>query len=107
MKNSDAAATHADGKASQQITRRLWLQGMACTAAGVSTAGLWSDGEVRAQAPPLPDVIRSTSAVTGEVIEENWVGPTASLVRIILEYSKGLRALDLGEIEPATDFLAR
>ncbi len=107
MNNRDAAATPADGKPSQQITRRLWLQGMACTAAGVSAASLLPDGEARAQAPPLADVIRSMSAVTGEVIEENWVGPTASLVRIILDYSKGLRALDLGEVEPATDFLAR
>ncbi len=58
-----------------------------------------------AQMPSLSDVIRAMSTVTGGRIEENWVGPTATLVGIILDYSKGLREIDLGELEPPTDFL--
>jgi hypothetical protein len=107
MKNRAEAARNVDEKSSQEITRRLWIQSLACVAAGVSTLGLLSDAEVLGQAPPLTPAIRAMTAVTGAPIEENWVGPTAFLVGIILDSSKGLRELNLGELEPATDFLVR
>jgi hypothetical protein len=40
-------------------------------------------------------------------LEDRWVEPTAALVSAILEDSKSLRSLDLGEIEPAITFSAR
>lgn len=107
MKNMvDAARTTGD-KSGQQITRRVWIQGVACAAAGVSTIGLLPNVVALGQSPSLTAAIRAMTAVTGDRIEENWVGPTASLVGIILHTSKGLRELNLGEIEPATDFLVR
>lgn len=110
MNDRGASSREVDKEAERRITRRLWLQGMACTAVGVSAAGVstadFSPGVVAtAQASPLSDVIRAMSAVTGGRIEENWVGPTATLVGIILDSSKGLREIELGELEPPTDFL--
>jgi len=109
MTDRHAASRGVGTEAGQRVTRRLWLQGAACTAVGVSTAGIstanFSPSVGVAQAPPLSDVIRAMSAVTGGRIEENWVGPTATLVGIILDYSQGLREIDLGEIEPPTGFL--
>lgn len=109
MKDRDKGTERLDEKLSQPITRRLWIQGVACAAAGATTVGLSMNEEVlgQGQAPPLASAIRAMTAVTGARIEENWIAPTASLVGIILDYSKGLRELNLGEIEPATDFLAR
>jgi len=107
MSDTDKVALTAVGQSGQPITRRLWLRSVACASAGISTVSLSSSVKTAAQAPPLSDVIRSMAALTGGPVEENWVGPTASLVGIILGYSRGLRELDLGEIEPATDFLIR
>jgi hypothetical protein len=106
MKNKQAGAPGGDEESGQRMTRRLWLQSAACTAVGVSAAAFPSSAEAVAQAPPLSDVIRAMSALTGSRIEESWVGPTASLVGIILDSAKGLRELDLGETEPATDLFA-
>ena len=36
-----------------------------------------------------------------------WNEPVAGLVAVIVDYSKPLRELDLGEIEPAVFFMAR
>jgi len=105
MKKSDDMAETADEKLNQPITRRLWIQSVAYAAAGASTIGLSSNVEAQGQAPPLAPAIRAMMAVTGDQIEESWIGPTASLVGIILDYSKGLRELNLSEVEPATDFL--
>lgn len=107
MENERAASPEADEEAGQRLSRRLWLQGLACTAVGMSATGFPQSVGAVAQARPLSDVIRAMSAVTGSRIEENWVGPTAALVGIILDSSKGLRELDLGEIEPLNDFLLR
>jgi hypothetical protein len=88
------------------LTRRLWLQGAGLAAVGASAPGFSPGVNASPQAPALPDVIRAMTLVTGGRIEENWIGPTASLVGIILDSSKGLRQLDLGEIEPPIDSLA-
>jgi hypothetical protein len=45
--------------------------------------------------------------LTGTKLDDRWVEPTATLVSVILEDSKSLRSLDLGEIEPAITFSAR
>jgi len=46
------------------------------------------------------------SAITGTQLNNEWIEPTTTLVDIILEDSKSLRSLELGEIEPATYFTA-
>lgn len=105
MKNRLAVSRESGAEGGRHITRRLWLRGVACAAVGASAAGTPSSAGAAAEVPPLSDVVRAMSAVTGGRIEEGWVGPTATLVGIILDYSKGLRELDLGELEPPTDFL--
>jgi hypothetical protein len=61
---------------------------------------------VLAQDPQLLEAIRQMSVMTDSTLPERWVEPTTSLVGVILEYSKGLRELDLGQREPATFFVA-
>lgn len=105
MRNRHAGSGDEDGEGVQPITRRLWLQGAVLTAVGASTAGFSPRVNASPQTLALPDVIRAMTLVTGGRIEENWIGPTASLVGIILDSSKGLRELDLGEVEPPIDSL--
>jgi hypothetical protein len=79
------------------------LQGVG-GAAGLSALVVAS---VLAQDAQLREAIRQMSLMTDAALPERWVEPTTALVGVILEYSKGLRALDLGELEPATFFIAR
>ena len=83
--------------------RRTWLQ------ATVGGAGLMVCGLVPllAQDPQLRDAIRKMVTLTGSELPERWAEPTTGLIGVILGYSKPLRALDLGEREPATFFQAR
>ena len=110
MKDERNGSSVDDEVLSRQITRRLWLRGMGWTAVAISTTALSTNVEVLAQqqiTPPLSNVIRAMSAVTGTEVEENWINSTASLVGIIINSSKGMREIDLGELEPSTDFIAR
>ena len=88
---------------STSLTRRLWLQ---ATAGGVGLM-VCSFVPLLAQDPQLRNAIRQMVTVTGSELPERWLEPTTGLVGVILEYSKTLRALDLGEREPATFFQAR
>lgn len=106
MKWDDATYQEESVNDHAQFTRRLWLQGMACSV-GLSVSGLTPSVAATAQDSSLADVIRAMSAMTGTELAENWVSPTASLVSVILDYSKAMRKLDLGELEPATNFLPR
>jgi hypothetical protein len=45
--------------------------------------------------------------MTGTALAESREAPVAILVGIILDYSKPLRLIDLGELEPATQFTVR
>jgi hypothetical protein len=109
MKDESIESSVDEEAIRQSITRRRWLQGVGCTALAISTTRLSSNVEVLAQqtTPPLANLIRAMSAVTGSEVAENWINPTASLLGIIISSSKGLREINLGELEPATDFLAR
>ena len=60
-----------------------------------------------AQDARMGDLLQSMSSLTGTKLEDRWIEPTATLVSVILEDSKSLRSLDLGEIEPAITFSAR
>ena len=82
-----------------RLSRRGWFQ-----KSGVGFTTLLFGSPLLAQEPPLRTTLRSMSAVTGTQLSNEWVEPTAALVNIILEDSKPLRLLELGEIEPATYF---
>ncbi len=82
------------------MTRRLWLQ------AAVGAAGL-SLLPLLAQGPGLTEAVRRMAVLTGAELPERWLEPTSLLVSVILRYSEPLRALDLGEREPSTFFVAR
>jgi hypothetical protein len=87
-----------------QLSRRLWLQGAAGGGAALVSVSLL---DLLAQDPRLLGAARSMSAMTGVELPEKWLEPATSLVGVILDYSKVLRKLDLGELEPATFFVAR
>jgi hypothetical protein len=103
MRNNVPLKPHIDRQAPKPVSRRALLQG-AGGAAGLSALLAAS---VLAQDPQLREVIRQMSAMTNAPLPEPWVEPTTGLVGVILDYSKTLRALDLGEREPATSFQAR
>ena len=81
--------------------RRTWLQ-----RSGMGVATLLLAPPLLAQEQPLEATIRSMATVTGVVLSDPWLQPTAELVGTIVAYSQPLRALDLGSIEPATYFKA-
>jgi len=55
----------------------------------------------------LLEAARAMSAMTGVELPEPWLQKTIPIVRLLLHYSRDLRKLDLGDIEPATFFRAR
>jgi len=83
-------------------SRRAWIRG-----GGAGLAVLLAKPRLLAQDARLGDVLQSMSSLTGTKLDDRWVEPTSTLVGVILEDSKSLRSLDLGEIEPATTFFAR
>jgi hypothetical protein len=93
MKASPSTAT---------FSRRAWIRG-----GGAGLAVLLAQPRLVAQDTKVGDVLESMSSLTGTRLEDRWVEPTAALVSAILEDSKSLRSLDLGEIEPAITFSAR
>lgn len=60
-----------------------------------------------AQDARMGDLLQSMSSLTGTKPEGRWIEPAAALVSVILDDSKSLRSLDMGEIEPAVTFSAR
>lgn len=83
------------------LTRRLWLQGTA------GAAGMLVFSPLLAQQPELLEAVRKMSVMTGAELPERWAAQTTSLVGVILQYSESLREINLGELEPATFFVAR
>jgi hypothetical protein len=79
----------------------MWVQ-----RSGIGIAALLFAPPLLTQEQPLDATIRSMTTVTGTNLSDPWLQPTAELVGIIVAYSKPLRALDLGSIEPATCFKA-
>src|ERR1019366_5441193 len=83
------------------LSRRAWIQ-----RSGIGIAALLLAPPLRAEEQALDATIRSMATVTGAVLSDPWLQPTAELVGIIVSDSQSLRALDLGSIEPATYFKA-
>ena len=79
----------------------MWLQ-----RSGIGIAALLFAPPLLTQGQSLDATIRSMASVTGTNLSAPWLQPTADLVEVILGDSQPLRALDLGEIEPATYFQA-
>lgn len=100
LQRKDASTTSTGSSA---LSRRTWLQ-MTAGGAGLLAGGILP---LHAQDPRLREAIRQMTTMTGSELPEQWAEPTTGLVGVILEYSKTLRALDLGEREPATFFQAR
>ncbi len=91
-----------DATLASSMTRRAWLSSSATMGLGAALLA----SSLPAQEPRLQGTLRSMSAMTGTELPEAWVQPTTALLGVILDDSKALRALDLGEIEPATIFVA-
>lgn len=89
-------------RSTAMLNRRVWLRG-----AGVGIATVLAGPALLAQEAKVGEVLRSMSSLTGTKLEDRWVESTATLVSVILDDSRSLRSLDLGEIEPAITFSAR
>jgi hypothetical protein len=107
MKNSSEPSLTECEKSDRGISRRLWIHGMALTTVGISTIARPSPLKASQPAVPLTDVVRAMAVVTGQPVAEKWVNPTASLLGVILNSTKSLRELELGEIEPKHSCLDR
>ncbi len=87
------------------FSRRRWLQ--SAYGAGLTTVVLLHPLHLLALDRKVLEAARAMSAMTGVELPQKWLEPAASLVGVILDYSTVLRKLDLGELEPATFFVAR
>ncbi len=90
-------------KTHSALTRREWL-GCGLAASGwmaMSNSALWAHS---ASSPSLPDITRSMLAITGGGISKERLENATALFGVILDTSKELRAIDLGDLEPATMF---
>lgn len=102
MNNGEDLEVHTGSACRAGLTRRTWLQSSA--AAGISLLAL---SDLAAQDEGFREALHRMSVMTGAPLPESREATVAALVGVILEYSKSLRALDLGELEPATRFVPR
>jgi len=91
-----------EGKSRESMSRRTWV-----ARGGAGLAALLAVTKLPAQETGLERDLQTISNLTGSKLEEQWARPTAALVSVILDDSRSLRSLDLGEIEPATAFWVR
>jgi hypothetical protein len=89
--------THTDNKGA--LSRRDWL-----ATAVIGAVGIGLSADAVAQSAGVESSLKSMASITGRSLTEPWTAPTAALVGVIVESSKGLRQLDLHDIEPATIF---
>lgn len=102
MNNREKHAMQTGSVRPNGLTRRTLLLSSAAT--GISLLTL---SDLAAQDESFREALRRMSLMTGAQLPESREATVALLVSIILDYSKSLRALDLGEIEPATWYVAR
>ena len=102
MESTVQSSSRKSVQETNRFSRRKWLQSSAAT--GLS---LLAPAPLAAQDPSLQGAVRRMSAMTGANLPESREAPVAILVGIILDYSKPLRLIDLGELEPATQFRVR
>jgi len=102
MSNREKPAMEAGPPGPNRLTRRTWLLSSAAT--GIS---LLAPSDLAAQDESFREALRRMAVMIGTPLPESREVTVALLVSIILGYSKSLRALDLGEIEPAMRHVAR
>jgi len=102
INNGERRVPQAGWDSRNGLTRRTWLQSSA--AAGISLLTL---SDLAAQDEGFREALRRMSLMTGAPLPASREATVALLVSIILDYSKSLRALDLGEVEPAPRFVPR
>ena len=90
-----------DTRIQNSLTRRDWLAITAVSTVGVCVPSL------SAQEVSLEATLKSMEPLTGAVLSRDSLASASSLVSVIVESSKGLRGLDLLEVEPATEFQAK
>ncbi len=83
----------------QPVTRREMVMTLLASSALAATPTF-------AQGQAFASAIRAMSPITGADLPAARVEPTSGLVGIIVEISKPLREIDLGEMEPATSYVA-
>lgn len=102
MKSTVQSSSRKSVEEANRFSRRMWLQSSA--AAGLFLLPLTP---LAAQDPGLQGAVRRMSSMTGTDLPGSREAPVTTLVGIILDYSKPLRLIDLGELEPATQFSVR
>jgi hypothetical protein len=85
------------------LTRRKYL-GYGLVASGWLALGGSASSAQTASGSPLPVVTRSMLSITGAEISPERLQNATALFGVILDISKELRTIDLGEIEPAVAF---
>jgi hypothetical protein len=85
----------------QDINRRNWLRLALLASGGAVVAPL-----AFAQEASVAAAVRAMSPMTGASLPETRVEPTSALVGVIVAISKPLREIDIGEMEPATFYVA-
>ncbi len=83
----------------QLITRRELVVGLVATGAIAASPAMSEESS-------FASAVRAMSPMTGAELSPARVEPTSTLVGIIVDISKPLREIDLGEMEPATSYVA-
>ena len=84
-----------------QFSRRACL-----TSGAVALATFLASPTILGQDAKINALLQSMSKLTGVMLQPQFVDSTADLVGVIVDISSSIRSLDLGEIEPATTFVA-
>ena len=85
----------------QDVSRRECLRVALLASGGAIAAPL-----AIAQEGSVVSAVRAMSPMTGSDLPAARIEPTSGLVGIIVAISKPLREIDLGEMEPATFYVA-
>ena len=100
QRKSDDRLT-AEGFELQEVSRRECLRVALLASGGAIAAPL-----AIAQEASVESAVRAMSPMTGSDLAAARIEPTSGLVGIIVAISKPLREIDLGEMEPATFYVA-
>lgn len=101
--NTSAQAQAPVQRSDSTLTRRKWL-GYGLVVSGWLALGNSASSAQTASDSPLPGVTRSMLAITGAEMSQERLQNATALFGVILDISKELRAIDLGDIEPAVVF---
>jgi hypothetical protein len=90
------------------LNRRAWIQGMTAGAAWAVLPRPLSDSLpaplAANEGPTVLEAVRAMSAITGKALDPAWLTPTSEFLDLILRITQPLRALDVVDLEPSTQF---